>query len=168
MHFFRNFDWLPCKQRFLSSMVLSFTKSFKWLVCPVVGLFMLHEKQHDRQAMQTTSLNLKAMQEGHWPLLTGYWLVWVPLSHPSLLMHSFRVPFPTLPSILALYVAKSHLPGEAKHETLGSLSDVFEQHTSTGLLYTQCKNFMMMMMMIVITVNSHYCGYPQDLFRWCP
>ena len=47
-------------------------------------------------------------------------------------MHSFRVPFPTLPFILALYVAKSHLPGEAKHETLGSLSDVFEQHTSTG------------------------------------
>ena len=47
-------------------------------------------------------------------------------------MHSFRVPFPTLPSILSLYVANSHLPGEAKHETLGSLSDAFEQHTSTG------------------------------------
>ena len=47
-------------------------------------------------------------------------------------MHSLRVPFPTLPSILSLYVAKSHSPGEAKHETLGSLSDAFEQHTSTG------------------------------------
>ena len=55
MHFFRNFDWLPCEQRFLSCTVLSFTKSFKWLVCRVVGLFMLQEKR-DRQAMQEQHL----------------------------------------------------------------------------------------------------------------
>ena len=157
MHFFRNFDWLPCKQRFLSCMVLLFTKSFKWLVCHVVGLFMLHEKQRDRQAMQ----------EWHWPLLTGYWLVWVPLSHPSLLMHSFRVPFPTLPSILSLYVAKSHLPGEAKHETLGSLSDAFEQHTSTGcgpFSPLMCLDASEFVLLSVFTL-TYRDNLPQNLFK---